>query len=112
MKKSKKPRADTLTKKTLTKADMYEDLYKKIGYSKTLSADLVNAVFDTIKKKLCSNQDVRLSGFGNFLLKDKKARKGRNPQTGNKITIKERRVLVFHPSPVLKRKINTRRKKV
>ena len=54
MKKRKKLKADTLTKrtKTLTKADMYEELYKKIGYSKTLSADLVNAVFDTIKKKI------------------------------------------------------------
>ena len=97
--------------KTLTKADIHIDLYKKIGYSKRLSTELVNSIFDTFKKKLCSNHDIRLSGFGNFLLKDKKARKGRNPQTGKKITIKERRVLVFHSSPILKTKVNGRLRK-
>ena len=97
--------------KTLTKADICIDLYKKIGYSKRLSADLINSVFDTIKKRLCTNHNVRLSGFGNFLLKDKKSRRGRNPQTGKNITIKERRVLVFQPSPILRKKINGRNKR-
>ena len=97
--------------KTLTKADIHLDLYKKIGYSKNLSAELVNSVFDTIKKKLCSNHNIKISGFGQFLLKDKKARKGRNPQTGKRITIKERRVLVFRSSPVLKQKLNSQKKR-
>ena len=92
--------------KTLTKADIYLDLYNKIGYSRQHSADLVNSVFDTIRNKLCSHRNVRLSGFGNFLLRDKKARKGRDPKTGKTIIIKERRVLVFHSSPLLRKKIN------
>ena len=101
MKKQKK-------RKTLTKGDIYLDLYAQMGYSKQGAAELINSVFDIIKNKLCSNHNVRLSGFGNFLLKDKKARRGRNPQTGRAITIKERRVMVFCSSPVLKKKVNGR----
>lgn len=92
--------------KTLTKADIYLELYSKIGYSRQKSADLVNSMFDIIKEKLCSNYNVQLSGFGNFLLRDKKARIGRDPKTGNEITITERRVLVFYSSPLLKNKVN------
>lgn len=94
--------------KTLTKADIYLDLYSKIGYSRQRSAELVNSVFDIVRDKLCSNHNVKLSGFGNFLLRDKKARKGRDPKTGNEIIIKERRVLVFHPSPLLRKKVNSK----
>ena len=93
---------------TLTKADIALNLYKKIGYSRSLSVELVNSVFEIIKDRLCSNHCVQISGFGYFILKDKKARKGRNPQTGKTITIKGRRVLLFHPSPVLKKKVNGR----
>ena len=92
--------------KTLTKADIYLDLYNKIGYSKQKSAMLVNYMFETMRKKLCTNHDVKISGFGSFLLKDKKARLGRDPKTGKEITIPERRVLVFHPSPMLRKKVN------
>ena len=94
--------------KTLTKADIYLDLYSKIGYSRQRSAELVNSVFDIIKNKLCSNHNVKLSGFGNFLLRDKKARIGRDPKTGREIVIQERRVLVFHPSPLLRKKVNNK----
>lgn len=92
--------------KTLTKADIYLDLYNKIGYSRQRSAELVNSVFDIIRDKLCSNQNVKLSGFGNFLLRDKKSRIGRDPKTGREIVIQDRRVLVFHPSPLLRKKVN------
>ncbi len=92
--------------KTLTKADIYLDLYNKIGYSRQKSAELVNSVFDITREKLCSNHNVKLSGFGNFVLKDKKSRVGRDPKTGQEIRIEERRVLVFHPSPILRKKVN------
>ena len=95
--------------KTLTKADIYTDLYNKIGYSQKYSADLVNSVFDVISDKLCNNHHVRLSGFGNFLLRDKQPRIGRDPKTGHQITIKARKVVVFHSSPILKEKVKKRR---
>ena len=91
--------------KTLTKADLYIRLYEKIGRSRKKSAELVNAVFDIISEKLCGGQEVKLSGFGNFLLRDKKARMGRDPKTGRNIMISARRVAVFHSSPVLKKYI-------
>ena len=94
--------------KTLTKADIYLDLYSKIGYSRQRSADLVNSVFDIIRERLCSNHNVKLSGFGNFLLRDKKARMGRDPKTGRGLMIQERRVLVFHASPLLRKKVNNK----
>ncbi len=103
---SKKQRTKKI--KTLTKGDMYLGLYTQMGYSRQGAAELINSVFGIIKQKLCSNHNVRLSGFGNFLLKDKKPRRGRNPQTGRAITIKGRRVLTFCPSPVLKKKVNGR----
>jgi len=92
--------------KTLTKADMYINLYSKIGYSRKRSADIVNSVFDIIRDKLCSNCNVKLSGFGNFILHDKKARVGRDPKTGERITISERRVLVFRASPLFRKTVN------
>ena len=94
--------------KTLTKADIYLDLYNKVGYSRQRSAELVNSAFDIVREKLCSNHNVKLSGFGNFLLRDKKARIGRDPKTGREIVIKERRVLVFHSSPILRKKVNNK----
>ena len=94
--------------KTLTKADIYLDLYSKIGYSRQRSAEFVNSVFDVIRDKLCSNYNVKLSGFGNFLLRDKNARVGRDPKTGHEIVIQERRVLIFHSSPLLRKKVNSK----
>lgn len=92
--------------KTLTKADIYADLYRKIGYSKKEATHLVNSVFDIIRDTLRSGSHVKLSGFGNFILKDKKARLGRDPKTGEKITIKARRVVIFHASPLLKKRVS------
>ena len=101
-----RPKAKKL--KTFTKADICADLYNKIGYSKKHSADMVDAVFNMLNSQLSSNRHIKLSGFGNFILKDKKARAGRNPQTGKKMTIKKRRVVLFHPSPVLRKMVNSK----
>ena len=92
--------------KTIKKIDICEDLYDKIGYSRQLSTNLVEQMLKIMETKLCSNHHVRLSNFGNFLLKDKKARKGRDPQSGKPITILARRTLVFHPSPTFKNEVN------
>jgi integration host factor subunit alpha len=92
---------------TMTKADIIEAIYQKIGYSKKEAADLVELVFDTIKDTLAKGEKIKISGFGNFVVRDKKARTGRNPQTGDAIKITERRVLTFKPSQVLRTEVNT-----
>lgn len=92
----------------LTKADLVEHVYEKIGgMSKKEAADAVECIFDTIKETLEKGEKTKISGFGNFLVRDKRSRVGRNPQTGDSITITERRVLTFKPSPILKSLLNT-----
>jgi integration host factor subunit alpha len=91
---------------TLTKADIVERVYSKIGFSKKEASDLVELVFTTLKNSLNEGERVKISGFGNFTVKEKKARTGRNPQTGDQITISARRVLTFKPSQILKDLIN------
>lgn len=91
---------------TLTKADIVERVYNKIGFSKKEASDLVELVFTTLKNSLNEGEKVKISGFGNFTVKEKKARTGRNPQTGDQITISARRVLTFKPSQILKDLIN------
>src|SRR3982751_2445607 len=82
---------------TMTKADIVENVYEKVGgFSKKEAAEFVEVVFDTIKT----------TGFGNFVVRDKNSRAGRNPQTGQEITISARRVLTFKPSQVLKNALN------
>ncbi len=94
-------------RRTMTKADIIENVYDKVGgYSKKEAAEIVEAVFDTLKKTLESGEKIKLSGFGNFVIRDKKSRVGRNPQTGEEITISARRVLTFKPSQVLKNALN------
>jgi integration host factor subunit alpha len=87
---------------TVTKADIIEKVYEKIGFSKKEASELVEMVFGELKGSLCSGSKVKISGFGNFLVREKKSRIGRNPQTGEQITISARRVLTFRPSQVLK----------
>ena len=94
------------TKKTLTKIDIIEKLYGRLGFSKKEAQDLVESVFDELKKSIIEGQKVKISGFGNFIVSQKAPRKGRNPQTGEQITISSRRVLGFKPSQVLKERIN------
>jgi integration host factor subunit alpha len=90
----------------MTKADIVEALYEKVGFSKKEAADLVELVFDTIKGTLSQGQKIKISGFGNFVVREKRSRIGRNPQTGESIEITARRVLTFRPSQVLRAEVN------
>jgi integration host factor subunit alpha len=90
----------------MTKAEIVEQIYERVGFSKKESADLVEKVFDIIKDTLRDGEKVKISGFGNFVVREKNARKGRNPQTGEEIVLEARRVLTFKPSLVLKNLLN------
>lgn len=91
---------------TVTKADLIEKVYEQLGASKKESAEWVELVFDTLKESISSGEKVKISGFGNFVVRKKKSRVGRNPQTGEQITISARQVLTFRPSQVLKAILN------
>jgi len=91
----------------VTKADIVQAVYSRLGgFSKKESADLVDLVFETMKETLGRGEKIKISGFGNFVLRDKRQRQGRNPQTGEPITITERRVLNFKASQLLKQALN------
>jgi integration host factor subunit alpha len=91
----------------MTKADIIEAVYEKVGgFSKKEAAEIVENVFKQIKDTLKDGEKIKISGFGNFIVREKKARIGRNPQTGEEITISARRVLTFKPSQVLKDVLN------
>jgi integration host factor subunit alpha len=91
----------------MTKADIVETIYEKVGYSRKESAEIVDLVFDLLKETLENGEKIKISGFGNFLIREKRSRKGRNPQTGEEIQISARRVLTFKPSQVLRKALNT-----
>lgn len=93
-------------KSTMTKADIVERVYEKIGFSKKEASDLVEMVFHSLKEQLRKGEKVKISGFGNFVVRGKNERIGRNPQTGEQIKISARRVLTFRPSQVLKAMLN------
>lgn len=93
---------------SLTKADIVERVYKEAGFSKKEAADLVDLVFKVIKDTLAKGEKVKISGFGNFSIRDKATRVGRNPQTGEAMDISARRVLTFKPSQVLKEDVTVR----
>ncbi len=90
----------------MTKADIVERIYEKVGFSKKEATDVVESIFGIIKGRLEKGEKVKISGFGNFVINKKRPRKGRNPQTGEEIIISGRSVLSFKPSPVLKKAIN------
>lgn len=90
----------------MTKADIVEQIYERVGFSKKESAELVEKVFQVMKDVLAGGEKVKISGFGNFVVREKNARKGRNPQTGDEILLEARRVLTFKPSLVLKNLLN------
>lgn len=92
--------------KTITRADLCEAVYQKVGLSRTESADLVEMVLGEISGCLVEGESVKLSSFGTFLVRSKGERIGRNPKTGEEVPISPRRVMVFKPSNVLKQKIN------
>lgn len=87
---------------TLTKAELADLLFNKVGLNKREAKDMVEAFFEEIRVKLEEREDVKLSGFGNFQLRDKAQRPGRNPKTGEEVAISARRVVTFHPSAKLK----------
>lgn len=90
----------------MTKIDIVENIYEKVGFSKKEVAKIVESVFDIMKETLQQEEKVKISGFGNFVVRRKKARRGRNPQTGGDIEITARRILTFKPSQVLKTALN------
>lgn len=90
----------------VTKADIVERLYERVGLPKQEVSDVVESVFDLIKRRLEQGEKIKISGFGNFTVRTKQARRGRNPQTGETITLPGRRVLSFKASPLLKDALN------
>ena len=91
----------------MTKADIIRNVHERMGISKSDSARFVESVFDIIKETLTGGEDVKISGFGKLNIKEKAARRGRNPQTGEEIKISARRVLTFKSSQVLKEALNS-----
>ncbi len=92
--------------KTITRADLGNAVYREVGLSLSDSMQLVDAFFDIISETLESGEQVKLSSFGTFGLRQKKARVGRNPKTGVEVTITPRTVLSFNPSNILKESVN------
>ncbi|GAB3293427.1 integration host factor subunit alpha [Pseudidiomarina andamanensis] len=94
----------------LTKAEMAEHLFEKFGLNKSDAKDLVENFFEEIRRALESGEEVKLSGFGNFELRTKNQRPGRNPKTGEDIPISARRVVTFRPGQKLKQRVSTAKK--
>ncbi|UTW46007.1 integration host factor subunit alpha [bacterium SCSIO 12696] len=92
----------------LTKADLAEMLFDELGLNKREAKELVELFFEEIRASLENNEQVKLSGFGNFDLRDKSTRPGRNPKTGEEIPISARRVVTFKPGQKLKTKVENR----
>ena len=89
----------------LTKADIAEMLYEELGLNKRESKEIVECFFEEIRLSLAENEQVKISGFGNFDLRDKSVRPGRNPKTGEDIPIEARRVVTFKPGQKLKLRV-------
>jgi|TARA_B100002049_G_scaffold194338_1_gene151661 integration host factor subunit alpha len=92
---------------TLTKSDIVEDLNNEIGLNKREAKELVDLLFNDIKNLLSEGHEVKLSGFGNFQLRDKSPRPGRNPRTGEDVEISARRVVTFKSGQKLKESVKT-----
>ena len=95
--------------KTVTRADLSEAVYQEVGLSRNESATLMESVFDEIADALARGEQVKISSFGSFAIRQKGQRVGRNPKTGQEVPILPRRVLVFRPSHVLKSRVNNTR---
>lgn len=92
--------------RTITRADLCEAVYHKVGLSRTESAKLVEDVLKEITDAIVRGENVKLSSFGSFVVRAKGQRIGRNPKTGQEVPIEPRRVMVFKPSNILKQRIN------
>jgi integration host factor subunit alpha len=91
----------------LTKAEMADRLFEELGLNKREAKELVEQFFEEVRLSLETNEQVKISGFGNFDLRDKKQRPGRNPKTGEEIPIKARRVVTFRPGQKLKARVES-----
>ena len=95
-----------MSEKTLTRMDLSDAVFREVGLSRNESAQLVESVLQHMSDALVSGEQVKISSFGTFSIRDKAARIGRNPKTGEEVPILPRRVLVFRASHVLKDRIN------
>ena len=100
--------SDGGNKGTLTKAELADLLFEKVGFNKREAKDMVESFFEEVRLALENAEGVKLSGFGNFQLRDKPQRPGRNPKTGEEIPITARRVVTFHASQKLKAMVEER----
>ena len=91
---------------TLTKEKIIDTIYNQVGLSKNQSRRVIESLLEIIKQTLTKNENLLISGFGKFIVKDKAARKGRNPQTKEDLKLRARKVVVFRTSGVLRKKIN------
>ena len=99
------PRRNFMTNETLTRMDLAEAVFEEVGLSRNESADLVESVLQHISDALVRGENVKISSFGTFNIRDKSARVGRNPKTGEEVPINPRRVLSFRPSNTMKDKV-------
>lgn len=90
----------------MTKVDIISSVYEKVGFSKKEAVRVVENIFEIMKEALERGEKIKISGFGNFVVRNKRTRRGRNPQTGDDIEISARRILTFKPSQVLKNELN------
>ena len=90
----------------MTKAELVEIIREKTAFARHESAEFVEQVFEIIKETLEKGEKIKISGFGNFVVREKRPRRGRNPKTGEEMTIAERRVLTFKPSQTLRKVLN------
>jgi integration host factor subunit alpha len=90
----------------MRKADIANEVFEKVGISKKESADMLEVILNLVKEVLKKGETVKIAGFGNFVVRHKKARKGRNPKTGEEIGISPRKVVTFRPSQVFKKYVN------
>ena len=95
-----------MDEKTITKADLAEYLFQKIGLNKREAKEVVDSFFDELREALLSGEDIKLSGFGNFSIKRKSERPGRNPKTGEKVNTPEKKTIHFKMSKDLFKKLN------
>jgi len=91
---------------TLTRSDLSEAIYREIGLSRNESSEMVETILSRVVEALIRGESVKISSFGTFAVREKGARMGRNPKTGEEVPIEPRRVLVFRPSHILKERVN------
>ena len=94
-----------MSDKTLTRMDLSEAVFREVGLSRNESADLVETVLELMSSALVRGEQVKISSFGTFSVRDKNARVGRNPKTGEEVPITPRRVLTFRPSHLMKERV-------